>query len=100
MLRSSCDPALLLLTGRFPQLGKPLGQEIEAEFFKRANESGFSDEEAKNAFNDNMMSTGLLSETPAEFARQNHRRWLVSAFEAGDVVLHDPFAVSKHQPLN
>ena len=35
-----------------------------------------------------MMATGLLSENPAEFARENNRRWLVSAYEAGDVVLH------------
>lgn len=41
-----------------------------------------------------MMATGLLSENPAEFAREHGRRWLVSAYEAGDVVLHDPFAVS------
>lgn len=41
-----------------------------------------------------MMATGLLSENPAEFARDHDRRWLVSAYEAGDVVLHDSFAVS------
>ena len=49
-----------------------------------------TDEEAKNAFNKNMMSTGLLSEYPGEFARQHNRRWLASAYEAGDVVLHQP----------
>jgi phytanoyl-CoA hydroxylase len=69
---------------------------MEANFFKRAAESGFSDEEAKNAFNNNMMATGFLSNYPAEFSRQHNRRWLVSSFEAGDVVLHDPFAVCKH----
>jgi phytanoyl-CoA hydroxylase len=41
-----------------------------------------------------MMATGLLSEEPADFARQHNRRWLVSAYEAGDVVLHDSYAVS------
>lgn len=76
--------------------GKSLGQEMEADFFKKAAESGFSDEEAKNAFNNNMMATGFLSNYPAEFARQYNRRWLVSSFEAGDVVLHDPFAVGDH----
>jgi phytanoyl-CoA hydroxylase len=39
------------------------------------------------------MSTGLLSENPAEFARQNNRRWLVTEYEAGDIVLHKPHAV-------
>ncbi|KAH6715232.1 hypothetical protein BKA61DRAFT_348935 [Leptodontidium sp. MPI-SDFR-AT-0119] len=72
---------------------KSLGEEIEADFFKRANDVGLSDEEAKSAFNNNMMATGLLSESPADFAKQANRRWLVSAYEAGDVVLHDPFAI-------
>jgi len=71
-----------------------LGEEIEAQFSQKAEDAGFTEEEAKYAFNNNMMSTGLLSESPAEFARENNRRWLVSSYEAGDVVLHDPFAVS------
>ncbi len=74
--------------------GKSLGEEIEADFFRKAEEVGFSEEEAKNAFNNNMMTTGLLSEAPAEFARESNRRWLVSDYAAGDVVIHDPFAVS------
>ena len=40
-----------------------------------------------------MLSTGLLSEHPAEFARKYHRRWLVSNYEAGDVVFHKPHTV-------
>ncbi|KAL4774915.1 hypothetical protein BDW60DRAFT_180723 [Aspergillus nidulans var. acristatus] len=40
-----------------------------------------------------MMATGLLSEFPVEFAKQHNRRWLVSAYEAGDVVLHKPHAI-------
>lgn len=52
-----------------------------------------TDEEARSAFNSNMMATGLLSESPIEFARQHGRRWLVSAYEAGDVVLHKPHMV-------
>jgi phytanoyl-CoA hydroxylase len=54
---------------------------------------GFTDEEAKSAFNKNMMSTGLLSESPAEFGRSYNRRWLVTDYNAGDVVLHNPYAV-------
>jgi phytanoyl-CoA hydroxylase len=64
------------------------------EFTRRAKEVGFTEEEAKYAFNNNMMATGLLSEEPAKFSEEHDRRWLVSAYEAGDVVLHDPFAVS------
>lgn len=40
-----------------------------------------------------MMSTGLLSEHPAGFGQKYNRRWLVSAYEAGDVVLHRPHAI-------
>jgi phytanoyl-CoA hydroxylase len=81
-------------TSLIPQTGKLIGQEIEAEFFRKAEKAGFTDEEAKNAFNCNMMATGLLSESPSAFATQFNRRWLVSSYEAGDVVLHDAFAVS------
>lgn len=73
--------------------GDKIGMEQEQAFFKKAKEAGLSDEEAKSAFNSNMMATGLLSETPAEFAREHGRRWLVSAYEAGDVVLHKPHMV-------
>jgi phytanoyl-CoA hydroxylase len=75
-------------------LGHLLGQEIEAEFTKKAKESGLSDEEAKNAFNQNMMSTGLLAEGPREYSETFGRRWLVTSYEAGDVVLHTPYSVS------
>lgn len=74
--------------------GDSIGIEMEQAFFEKAKESGLSDEEARSAFNSNMMSTGLLSEFPAEFAREHGRRWLVSAYEAGDVVLHKPHMVS------
>lgn len=66
---------------------------MEEAFFVKARQSGLTDEEARSAFNSNMMATGLLSETPAEFAREHSRRWLVSAYEAGDVVLHKPHMV-------
>jgi phytanoyl-CoA hydroxylase len=54
---------------------------------------GLTDEEAKSAFNKNMLSTGLLSESPAAFGRAYDRRWLVTDYSAGDVVLHNPYAV-------
>ncbi|XHF97263.1 hypothetical protein AWENTII_000860 [Aspergillus wentii] len=73
--------------------GDAVGLKLEQEFTTKAKQAGLTDEEAKSAFNSNMMATGLLSETPAEFAKEHNRRWLVSAYEAGDVVLHKPHAV-------
>lgn len=53
-----------------------------------------SDEEAKNAFNQNMMSGGVLAQGAKEFAEQNgNRRWLMAEYEAGDVVLHNAYAI-------
>ena len=73
--------------------GHLLGAEQEEKFTSEAKSSGLTEEEAKNAFNQNMMSTGLLSEGPKEFAERFDRRWLVTEYEAGDVVLHNPFAI-------
>lgn len=70
-----------------------MGRDIEDDFTRKATESDLSDEEAKNAFNKNMMSTGLLDDGPKEYAERFGRRWLVTAYEAGDVVLHNPFAI-------
>ncbi|QDS67524.1 hypothetical protein FKW77_002300 [Venturia effusa] len=84
--------------------GHTLGREIEADFTKKAAESGMSNEEAKNAFNKNMLSTGLLADGPSEYSDTFGRRWLVTAYEAGDVVLHSPFAIHastiNHDPNN
>lgn len=76
-------------------IGDNIGLEMEQAFYAKAKQAGLTDEEAKSAFNSNMMSTGLLSEFPADFAREHSRRWLVSAYEAGDVVLHKPHMVSR-----
>ncbi|CAI7640883.1 uncharacterized protein N7487_003067 [Penicillium crustosum] len=73
--------------------GDKIGVEMEEAFFTKAKQAGMTDEEAKSAFNSNMMSTGLLSEFPAEFAREHGRRWMVSAYEAGDAVLHKPHMI-------
>lgn len=73
--------------------GHLLGREQEEKFTSEAQAGGLSEEEAKSAFNQNMMSTGLLSEGPKEFAERFGRRWLVAEYEAGDVVLHNPFAI-------
>jgi len=39
------------------------------------------------------MSTGLLDEGPTRFGNEHGRRWLVSEYEAGDVVLHNPYMI-------
>lgn len=80
--------------------GDPVGQKVEDEFTAKAKQAGLTDEEAKSGFNQNMMATGLLSENPAEFAKDHERRWLTSAYEAGDVVLHKPHAVCNSEPVS
>ncbi|KAF6808811.1 phytanoyl-CoA hydroxylase [Colletotrichum sojae] len=75
------------------QNGEQLGEEIENEFTAMAKAKGMSDEETRNAFNSNMMSTGFLCEGPAEFGRKYGRKWLVTAYEAGDVVFHTPHMI-------
>ena len=71
-----------------------LGKACETEFTRKAKAAGFTESEMKCAFNDNMLSNGLLSEEPAKFGKQHNRRWMANSFEAGDVVLHSPFMVS------
>lgn len=44
-------------------------------------------------FNQNMLSTGLLADGAREYLEVFDKRWLVTSYEAGDVVLHNPFAV-------
>lgn len=66
---------------------------IEQQFTDRAKSAGLSEEEAKFAFNQNMMSGGLLSQNPKRFGDEHGHRWLVSAYEAGDIVLHSSYAV-------
>lgn len=73
--------------------GDSVGLKLEEEFTTRAKQADLTEEEARSAFNSNMMATGLLSEFPAEFAKEQGRRWLASSYEAGDVVLHKPHAV-------
>jgi len=53
-----------------------------------------SEEERISAFNQNMMETGMLGGDCGEFAEKyGGRKWLVADYEAGDVVVHDPFMV-------
>lgn len=41
-----------------------------------------------------MLESGVLTDGPAQFGRTHNRRWLVTGYEAGDVVLHTPYMVS------
>ncbi|KAI0886437.1 uncharacterized protein GGS22DRAFT_179313 [Annulohypoxylon maeteangense] len=73
--------------------GHTLGQEIESGFYEKARQTGLTDEEAKNAFNKNMMGGGLIADGAKEFATAHARRWLVTDYQAGDVVLHTPYMI-------
>ncbi|KAI4602814.1 hypothetical protein KJ359_008033 [Pestalotiopsis sp. 9143b] len=68
--------------------GDRLGQKLEAECTEKARAAGLDDDEVRNAFNKCMMKSGWLSPDPAAFGREYGRKWLVTAYEAGDVVLH------------
>ncbi len=70
-----------------------MGSELEAEFFAKAKAAGFTDDEARYAFNNNMMESGMLADGPTAFGREHGRRWLVADYEAGDVVLHKTFMI-------
>ncbi|KAL7940368.1 phytanoyl-CoA hydroxylase [Trichoderma barbatum] len=73
--------------------GHDLGKAIEQQFTEMAKASGLTDEEAKFAFNKNMMSGGVLAQGPKGFSDAYQRKWLVSNYEAGDVVLHSSYMI-------
>ena len=72
-----------------------LGQAIEDDFSRRA--ADMTKEERINAFNVNMEKYGQLSQNAAEFHEQHEseqqRYWMVTDYEAGDVVFHDPMMI-------
>lgn len=74
--------------------GHDIGQKTEEDFVSRATTAGMTDEQIKSAYNANMMAGGLLDEGPLRYAKKYNRRWLLTEYEAGDVVFHDPYAVS------
>lgn len=80
--------------------GNALGQKIEDDFDKQARERGMTDAERLDAFNANMMTTGWLGYGPMQFAKENGGgRWLLTEYEAGDVVFHKPHMVRTHLGL-
>ncbi|KAG9195540.1 phytanoyl-CoA hydroxylase [Alternaria panax] len=87
---------VLSLTGSgliYLENGHPLGREVEEDLNRKAAERGLSEEETKNASNQNMLPTGLLADGPREYSDTFDRRWLVTNYEAGDVVLHTPYTI-------
>lgn len=77
----------------YDEAGESFGRQFEDDFTRNAVVSGLTEEQAKSAFNQNMLSTGLLTDCPAQFVEEHGKRWMVSSYEAGDVVFHTPFTV-------
>lgn len=73
----------------------PLGRAIEGDFSTRAQT--MSREERISAFNANMMDGGMIASSPQELQAMHSafgtHKWLVTGYEAGDVVFHDPFII-------
>jgi len=86
------------------QNGEQLGKLIEERFTRMAAEAGMTEDQARSAYNANMTKNGLLSSNPLHFAEQNDRRWLITPYEAGDVVFHKPHMIHastvNHDPDN
>ncbi|KAM0283977.1 hypothetical protein ACHAQH_002172 [Verticillium albo-atrum] len=74
--------------------GDQLGRVTEEEFAQKARLAGMDDEEMRSAYNANMMSCGFLCDGPRDFGRRYQKRWIVSDYEAGDVVLHTPHMIN------
>lgn len=73
--------------------GHTLGSELEEAFTTKAKETGLTEEEARFAFNQNMMHGGILASGPIAFGQQHGRKWLLTDYEAGDVVLHHAYMI-------
>ncbi|KAJ5132633.1 hypothetical protein N7448_006791 [Penicillium atrosanguineum] len=73
----------------------PLGHHIEEDFNKRAQH--FTKEQRISAFNVNMLDGGMISSSPQDFQAAHSafgtHKWLVTNYEAGDVVFHDPYSI-------
>lgn len=73
----------------------PLGEAIEKDFTERA--AHMTPDQRISAYNANMMGGGLLSPSPQDFASVHSKfgthTWLVTDYEAGDVVFHHPYSI-------
>jgi phytanoyl-CoA hydroxylase len=68
-----------------------IGEKTEAEF--AANATNLTPEERVSAFNKNMSDGGFLSRDTREYGKEKGRRWLITEYEAGDVIFHNPYLV-------
>jgi phytanoyl-CoA hydroxylase len=69
----------------------PIAQEIEINWLKAAEH--LPDEEKVSAYNKAMTDGARCSRDASEFSNQTGRKWLVSNYEAGDVVFHHGFLI-------
>lgn len=68
-----------------------IGKATEDEFARNA--SNLTDAERVSAFNKNMSDGGFLSRDTVEYGHNVQRKWLITEYEAGDVIFHNPFMV-------
>ncbi|PYI24002.1 hypothetical protein BO99DRAFT_374789 [Aspergillus violaceofuscus CBS 115571] len=68
-----------------------IGRRTEEDF--RRNAGNLTDEERVSAFNKNMNDGGFLSRDTVAYGKGEDRKWLITEYEAGDVIFHDPFLV-------
>ncbi|OOF93860.1 hypothetical protein ASPCADRAFT_172713 [Aspergillus carbonarius ITEM 5010] len=68
-----------------------IGRQTEAEFTRNA--TNLTDEECVSAFNKNMSDGGFLSRDTVAYGEKAQRKWLITEYEAGDVIFHDPYLV-------
>lgn len=72
-----------------------LRRAIEEDFNTRA--ATFTQEQHISAYNFNMLGGGMSASSPQEFRSMHStlgvHKWLVTNYEAGDVVFHDPYSI-------
>ena len=67
------------------------GLKIEREF--SITNADLSREDQINAFNKNMTEGGWISKDLPDLANKFNTKWLISNYEAGDVLLHSPYLI-------
>ncbi|KAI3587812.1 hypothetical protein IWW34DRAFT_876138 [Fusarium oxysporum f. sp. albedinis] len=83
-------------TKLLPSLGPDWGHQFTGRRadISRRQDGGMTEEERIDAFNKNMMSNGFLELGPIKFLEDNGGgRWLLTEYEAGDVVFHKPHMI-------
>ncbi|ETS73769.1 hypothetical protein PFICI_14715 [Pestalotiopsis fici W106-1] len=68
-----------------------IGKKTEDGF--AANASNLTDEERVSAFNKNMHDGGFLSRDTVAYGKEASRKWLMTEYEVGDVIFHNPYMV-------